>query len=135
MTGLPVGSGESMRAMRVSLKEIAAVAAAVVVNALILSQIVGGLSFYRPSTAFAQPYNDGLPCTLPSECISGFCEQGVCCDQSCNGTTESCNQPANLGQCTPLLTAPSMSWPGQLLAATLLTLLGWFGIRRMRESN
>lgn len=121
--------------MRVSLKEIAAVVAAIVVNAVILSQILGGVTLYQPSVAFAQPYSDGLPCLDPSECTSGFCEQGVCCNEACSGTDRVCDQAGVEGVCTSVLTAPSLSWPGQLLAATLLTLLGWFGIRRLRDAD
>lgn len=124
-----------MRAKSVSLKEIVAVVAAVVVNAFILSQVVGGVSSNQPTSAFAQPYQDGDPCTDPGQCTSNFCEQGVCCATACNGTNQICNSQTNPGVCTAVLGAPSLSWPGQFLAATLLTLLGWFGLRRMRKLN
>lgn len=122
-----------MRANSVSLKEIAAVIAAVVVNAFILSQVVGGISSNQPTSAFAQPYQDGDPCNDPGQCASGFCEQGVCCATACNGTNQICNSQVAPGVCTPVLGAPTLSWTGQLLAATLLTLLGWFGVRRVRR--
>jgi hypothetical protein len=32
-----------------------------------------------------------------------------------------------------VLPAPAMSWPGQIMAALLVTLLGWYGLRRLRE--
>jgi hypothetical protein len=33
----------------------------------------------------------GQPCTLPSDCASGFCApQGVCCDAACTGSCQSC---------------------------------------------
>jgi hypothetical protein len=108
-----------MRAMSRTLKQVAAVAAVIVLNAFLLSQLTGGITAQQPSSAFAQPYGDGLPCTDPGECESGFCEQGCCC------ATE----------CTPLIPAPSLSWTGQLLSATLLTLFGWFGLRRMRRQS
>ena len=124
-----------MRAKEITFKEVAAVIAAIIVNAFILSQVVGGVSSNQPTLAFAQGYVDGENCgTDASLCNSGFCEQGVCCNQACNGTTQLCNQPGRLGSCDPVLPAPSLSWPGQFLAAGLLTLLGWFGLRRLRRS-
>jgi hypothetical protein len=124
-----------MRANSVSSKEVAVVMAVILLNAVVLSQLVGGAAADRPPTAFAQPYDNGFPCLDPSECASGFCEQGVCCNQECNGTSRTCNQPTSLGECTSVLPAPTLSWPGQLIAASLLTLLGWFGLRRLRRTS
>lgn len=124
-----------MRIISLSVKEVAAVVAAILLNAFVLSQLVGGVMADRPSSAFAQPYDDGQVCADPGECASGFCEQGVCCNEACNGTTETCNQPGSLGECSQVLPAPSLSWAGQFLSATLLTLLGWFGLRRMRGTH
>jgi hypothetical protein len=132
-----------MRAMSSKLKEVAAVIAAILVNAFILSQLVGGIGANRPQSAFAQPYGAGETCdpTQPDQCVTGLiCAGtpsggGVCCQTACNGTTSTCNQPGSEGICTPVLTAPSLSWSGQFLAATLLTLLGWFGLKRARRSN
>jgi hypothetical protein len=46
----------------------------------------------------------GQPCTLPSDCASGFCSpQKVCCDAACAGNCQACNlggQPP--GHCAPL---------------------------------
>src|SRR5262245_13017387 len=119
MTDRSVGSGASMRAMRLNVKEIVAVIAGLAINVLLVSQLVGGLTIYRPTLAFAQPYGNGLPCTDDADCIFGNCEQDVCCDRPCNGTTETCNQPGSLGVCTAVLPAPALSWPGQILAAAL----------------
>lgn len=124
-----------MRAMSSTLKQVAAVAAVIVLNAFLLSQLTGGITAQQPSPAFAQPYGDGLPCEDPGECASGFCEQGCCCATECSGVNVSCCQPAFAGECTPLIPAPSLSWTGQLLSATLLTLFGWFGLRRMRRQS
>ena len=124
-----------MRAKSVSMREIAAVVAAIVVNAVILSQVVGGISSTQPTSTFAQgPYMNGDPCMVDTDCISDICQQGTCCDRACDGVHEICNNPANPGVCSAVLPAPSLSWPGQFLAATLLTLLGWFGLRRMRRA-
>lgn len=43
----------------------------------------------------------GTSCTLASDCSSGFCEDGVCCNKSC-GPCLTCNQDASLGTCIAL---------------------------------
>lgn len=47
-----------------------------------------------PAPAFAL----GEPCSLASECASGFCVEGVCCDSACTGQCETC-AGATPGQC------------------------------------
>ena len=120
-----------MRAKSVSLKEAAAVVAAILLNAFILSQLVGGLQATQPSPAFAQPYGIGQTCVDPIDCILGNCVDNVCCDSPCDAPGQTCAT----GICTNALPAPSMNLPGMFLAATLLTLLGWFGLRRMRKQD
>jgi hypothetical protein len=44
----------------------------------------------------------GSTCTVPESCVSGFCERGICCDQTCNGGCASCEIPGALGVCTAL---------------------------------
>jgi len=34
---------------------------------------------------------NGIPCDGGSECLSGICAQGVCCNSDCNGVCESCS--------------------------------------------
>ncbi len=41
-------------------------------------------------------------CTLASECKSGFCVEGVCCDRACDGVCESCALAEAPGVCTPV---------------------------------
>ena len=48
---------------------------------------------------------NGSGCTLPSDCASGFCTDGVCCDSACDGLCMACNnnktgQPD--GVCSPI---------------------------------
>ncbi|MGZ3419605.1 MAG: FG-GAP repeat protein [Polyangiales bacterium] len=40
-------------------------------------------------------------CTGASECASGNCVEGVCCDKPCGGVCESCALPGSPGICTP----------------------------------
>lgn len=39
-------------------------------------------------------------CTFASECPSGFCAQGVCCDSACAGACRACNLAGRIGMCT-----------------------------------
>ena len=43
----------------------------------------------------------GASCTQGSQCATGFCADSVCCDGSCTGGCESCNQGGLLGTCVP----------------------------------
>jgi len=43
----------------------------------------------------------GDPCSQGSDCQSGFCADGVCCNTSC-GTCHSCNLPGSVGLCDVL---------------------------------
>ena len=39
-------------------------------------------------------------CLSDSQCASGFCAQGVCCDSACQGPCVSCNLPQHVGICS-----------------------------------
>ena len=45
---------------------------------------------------------DGEPCTDPSECSSGFCADGLCCNESCDAACSSCSLPQSPGACSPI---------------------------------
>lgn len=45
---------------------------------------------------------DGTACTAPTECKSGQCVDGVCCESACNGECETCNLPSTAGKCMPI---------------------------------
>ncbi len=45
---------------------------------------------------------NGALCGSPLDCLSGFCEDGVCCGTSCPGACTSCNLPNSVGTCAPL---------------------------------
>lgn len=41
----------------------------------------------------------GGPCTLGAQCATFNCVDGVCCDKSCSGQCDTCNQPGSVGTC------------------------------------
>jgi hypothetical protein len=58
------------------------------------STTVSAAELYDPSL--------GLTCTTGSQCASGFCVGGVCCDTACNGGCGSCNLSGKVGTCSPV---------------------------------
>ncbi len=43
----------------------------------------------------------GQPCGMALDCGSGFCADGVCCNESCQGACRSCSAGTTPGMCTP----------------------------------
>jgi hypothetical protein len=52
---------------------------------------------------------NGATCGAASECGSGFCVDGVCCDRSCDAQCEACD--ATPGKCSTIAGAPHGSRP------------------------
>jgi MYXO-CTERM domain-containing protein len=48
---------------------------------------------------------NGQGCSSVTECASGFCSDGVCCDKACTASCESCGLSDSVGTCT-LVTGP-----------------------------
>ncbi len=44
--------------------------------------------------------DNGQPCGMNTDCTSGFCADGVCCNSACTETCKSCNLTASVGTCT-----------------------------------
>lgn len=65
----------------------------------------------------------GSACGNASECASGFCADGICCQTSCDSACDSCNRTGALGACgpTPAQTAASPTCGGYLCNGTLTT--------------
>ena len=45
----------------------------------------------------------GADCSNETECKSGYCAQGVCCNSGCNGACQACNLTSSLGLCTEVV--------------------------------
>ncbi len=43
----------------------------------------------------------GVSCGSSAECQTGFCADGVCCDQACSGSCDRCNLAGSVGTCGP----------------------------------
>jgi hypothetical protein len=50
-------------------------------------------------TAVTTGLTNGAACSISSQCSSGFCVDGVCCNSACNGLCQVCNLTGNLGSC------------------------------------
>ncbi len=48
--------------------------------------------------ACVKKYGNGKNCDTGTDCLSGICKDGVCCDQACDGPCQSCST----GQCLPV---------------------------------
>ncbi|HVR03019.1 MAG TPA: hypothetical protein VMT47_12860, partial [Polyangia bacterium] len=58
----------------------------------------------------------GTACVTDGECGSGFCADGVCCNEKCDDVCVSCKLPASKGTCTPYAadTDPEMECAAKL---------------------
>jgi alpha-tubulin suppressor-like RCC1 family protein len=67
----------------------------------------GGGSMDAPSPGLAL----GVPCSDGQVCTSGRCADGVCCDEACSGSCESCNEPGSPGKCVAASGTPRGARP------------------------
>lgn len=58
----------------------------------------------------------GKMCGAPIECVSSFCVDGVCCNNSCTTSCRACNQAASMGTCTNV---PKGTDDGTCMGATV----------------
>src|SRR5208282_5340108 len=45
---------------------------------------------------------NGVMCATNGDCQSGYCADGVCCNNACNGTCEKCSLAGTVGKCSPI---------------------------------
>jgi hypothetical protein len=48
-------------------------------------------------------FASGSDCAADSDCGSGHCADGVCCDSACDRECYSCNEPGSAGTCIPVI--------------------------------
>jgi hypothetical protein len=58
----------------------------------------------------------GGTCSCADECASGFCVDGLCCNNACAGLCRACNVPTSPGLCAPIPAGASPVVPGQCAA-------------------
>jgi hypothetical protein len=77
------------------------------------------------------PRDNGVPCTTPAECASGFCVDTVCCNRACNQPGEACDRSGAAGMCAQLTApVPAVSSRGLVLGASALLLVAALALRR-----
>jgi hypothetical protein len=63
-------------------------------------------TFYGLAMAYIEPAPQGAACSEGSECATGACADGVCCDRPCEGACEGCSAAATAsgtnGVCGPI---------------------------------
>jgi hypothetical protein len=64
------------------------------------SHCASGSTCQTNNRCTAPKKQNGDACGAGTECLTGFCAQGVCCNAPCAGTCEACNLTATLGTCT-----------------------------------
>ncbi|HRI71329.1 MAG TPA: VCBS repeat-containing protein, partial [Polyangium sp.] len=52
---------------------------------------------------------NGAYCSSNSNCLSGFCVDGVCCNSACSGSCQACNMPGTEGKCASSCTSACSS--------------------------
>jgi hypothetical protein len=50
-------------------------------------------------------YSRGAGCSLDAQCATGFCVDGVCCEQVSCGSCQACNLTGTVGQCASVVNA------------------------------
>jgi hypothetical protein len=70
--------------------------------------VVGGSdgSKYLSTSELFEAVADGGACAKATDCASGFCVDGVCCNTACTGQCEACDVAGSAGTCSPVSGAP-----------------------------
>lgn len=71
----------------------------------------------------------GAQCSSLFQCASGFCSNGVCCDQACDQSGQVCNV---LGTCIQVSAVPTTSRTGLVALVLILAAMGTFGLKMLR---
>ncbi|MBI2388402.1 MAG: hypothetical protein HYV09_02185, partial [Deltaproteobacteria bacterium] len=65
----------------------------------------GGTGASDPLGDTWEYYTRGGVCSLGADCATGFCVDGVCCEQLSCGTCQACNTVGSPGNCAPVISA------------------------------
>ncbi len=65
-----------------------------------VDQHCAGGNFCNGDAGCRLKFDNGIPCTSASQCVSGFCADGVCCNTECGEGCDSCTQPTLVGTCS-----------------------------------
>lgn len=84
------------------------------------------------TTPTLTPVPQGGSCSSDGQCQTGFCADGVCCNQACSGEGQHCNA---LGLCVPAAAAPVVSDWGWLLVIVVLGSVAALGLLRRGASS
>ena len=80
------------------------------------------------NTPVVTPVPDGGDCTTPSQCQSGFCVDGTCCNTICDLPGQTCED----GTCNSAAAAPALSYRSLALVVVLLAAIGFFALTPLR---
>ena len=87
-------------------------------------------------TVTGTPVPQGGTCTTASQCATGFCASGVCCDTACAGPLEQCNLPGRGGTCaSSAAPSPALTPWGLVAASLVLAGLAAVALRRRMPSR
>lgn len=79
------------------------------------------------------PIPNGGSCIDPADCSSGNCVDDVCCDTVCTEPLRNCNVPGQVGVCSDVEPAPTLSPRSEVFAIILLAgTAAWAFRRRVR---
>lgn len=80
------------------------------------------------------PAPNGVSCTDPAECASGYCVDGVCCNEPCDAPSQACNLPGSVGTCSDLPRGvPTTSRSGLLMGLAILTAIAALVLWRQHD--
>lgn len=123
----------------------------VVVGNGILTSRMGGQTYGRFTwEAYAQAYAPtptpspsptptpvgvGDPCTVPSDCATGFCVDRVCCDTACQAAGQRCDVASDPGHCQTRPVAVPLTLPYAAILALVLMAVGAVSVGRIWGSS
>lgn len=88
------------------------------------------------NTPTASPVPQGGVCTDASQCGTGHCADGVCCNTVCDQPLQQCNLPGRAGTCASTAAgAPAMTPWGLLVAAGMLAGIAGLALQRRLQRS